>query len=185
MALASLDDIRNFYGLLGTGKDDDLIEDLLDQVSKTIESFCDRTFDSDTYTEYFDGKGSAWLHPTYYPITSVTGIWDDTEWSWGASTEISDSEYRVSNDGRFVLLKNTYFGDFRENIKITYVAGYTTIPNDLKLACIEETVRRYKRRQEVDVTGRTMEDGSTTVMAGDMLPQTKDVLKRYRNKRIV
>ena len=115
----------------------------------------------------------------------MSGIWEDVDWSWGSSTVVDTSYYRIDNEGRFIILKNTTFGDFIHNVKIIYTGGYTTIPLDLKLACTEEVARRYKRRKEIDVTGRTMDDGSTTLLAGDMLPQTKAVLDKYKRKDVV
>ena len=45
MALCTLDNVKDFYGIEGVS-DDTLISSLIDDVSIVFESYCDRTFDS-------------------------------------------------------------------------------------------------------------------------------------------
>ena len=187
MALTTLDEVKQFYGIVGTEPDtDDLLESIIGWVSSLFDTHCNRTFDEANYTEYFNG-GVDRIPVTNYPITTVSGVWDDRDWAWASSTAVSGTYYRIANNKREVLFRDVGLGAYEDNVKITYVAGYTTanLPGDLRLVCIEEVVRRYKRRQEVDVAGRTMDDGSSTLLTGDVLPQTKSVLDRYVRRRVI
>ena len=187
MDLCTLDDVKQFYGIIGTDPDqDDLVENLITWVSKYFETYCNRTFGEANYTEYYDG-GVDKIAMTNYPITVVSGVWDDDTWSWASSTSVSGIYYRIADNEREIIFRDTSLGDYSANVKVNYTAGYTTttLPTDLKLACIEEVVRRFKRRLEVDVVGKTLEDGSSTLLAGEMLPQTMAVLDRHKRRRVV
>jgi len=125
--------------------DDDLIDRLITEESKKISQECQRTFHAADYTEYYCGDGSNKLLVDNYPVNSVSGIWDDTDKEWGSDTQIDSDDIIISNrvDG-LIILKDTYFTESDlENIKITYNAGYSTIPTDLELACIQRVVADY------------------------------------------
>lgn len=180
-ALCTVNDVTNFIGTDNT-EDRDLFESLINSVSTTFASYCDRHFESATYTEYYDGKEDQQvLYTKEYPITSVSGLWDDTEWAWADATKYAATDYMVSSDGLSIALYPSYeFYEGRNNIKITYVAGYSTIPADLKQACVNEVVRLFKRRNTIDVSAITMSDGSITVLSDDLMPTTRLTLAKYK-----
>ncbi len=138
--------VKEFMGMDSNfTDDDDLIDRLITEESKTISQECGRTFHSADYTEYYCGNGDNELLVANYPINSVSGIWDDTDREWGDDTKIDSDDIIISNriEG-VVILKNTYFvKSGLENIKITYNAGYSTIPTDLELACTQKVVADY------------------------------------------
>ena len=51
-ALTTLDNVKNFYGMVGAKQlDDDLLEDLIDRVTESFQSYCNVTaFKQNTYT---------------------------------------------------------------------------------------------------------------------------------------
>lgn len=182
-SLCTLDEVLNYMQTPKDKADDDMnkqLESLIDQLSEVFEGYCDRDFLSRTYTEYLDGTGTYYLHPKHYPITSVSGIYDDSGWAWAESTLISGANYRIKDDNCIVY--NSYWGAYDQNIKIVYTAGYSTVPVDVKLACIEEVVRKWKNRNAVDVLAITASDGSVTRYEKDLMPSTKQTLDRYRNR---
>jgi len=185
-ALCTVNDITNFIGTDNT-EDRDVFEGLINSISTLFESYCDRHFVSATYTEYYDGQdGQEVVYTREYPITSVSGLWDDTTWVWGDGEKYAATDYRIATDGLSVGLYPSYsFYNSRGNIKITYVAGYSTIPADLKQACVNEVVRLYKRRNTIDVSAISMSDGSITVLSDDLMPTTKLVLAKYKRYGIV
>jgi hypothetical protein len=190
-SLCSLEDVRAFLTQsagksqhTGYSEADSLVEDLIDRVSTAFETYCDREFLSRERTEYYDGTGTRYLFPNYYPITSVSGIWDSTTWGWDSSNLISSDDYKIKNLNTIVL-KSTVFSKDDQNIKITYTAGYGTVPNDLKQACVEEVSRAYKNRKNIDVVDRAAVDGSSTRYIKELLPTTIVVLNRYLRQGIV
>jgi len=186
-ALCNLNDVRNYLKIPLNKADDQMdnqLEVLIDQMTAVFESYCERKFASRSYTEYHDGNAEKYLFPKHYPIISVTSIHDDSDWNWGADKLVDSTTYRIQ-DERVIVLKSSLWSKDEQNVKITYVAGYATIPAELKLACIEEVARKYKNRNEIDVLARTAEDGSITKYAKDLLPSTKAILIRYMRVGVV
>lgn len=184
MALCTVDEAKTYLNVDGNmDADEELVENLIDRVSYIFEIQCDRVFDSTEHTEYLDGEGREWIRPKHYPITAVTGLWDSTTWDWDDDTLISSDDYKVSNSGRFIKLKARVFYDGSENVKITYTAGYSTIPLDLKMACIDEVARLYRSRDERHLTNYSNTDGENYVY--DLMAfsdMTKKTLNRYMNR---
>ena len=188
MALCTLENVRTYLDIPVDKKDpekDALYQSYIDRISVRMNNYCDRIFESTTYTEYYDGGGMSYLYTNQYPIISVTSINDDSGWSWTSSTVISGVNYRVANNSRSILLKNMRFGNYTENVKIVYIAGYATIPGDLIDACATEVVAAFKKRKDPHITAKTADDGSGTRYQTNFLPSTKGVLDKYKNKAIV
>ena len=184
-ALITVDNVKDYYGLVGAN-DDTLIMDLIDRATAQFETYCSRQFESRERTEEYDGNGTKYLFPKYYPITTISGILDDSDWAWGSTTEIDSTTYRIQNENTVVRKPGNVFTKGDQNIRITYTAGYAdgSIPADLVQAAIEEVVRMYKRRAEVDVLAKTADDGSVTRVAKEFLPTTLRVLDKYMLKSI-
>jgi len=128
----------NFNMTLSTH--DTLLGNLITQKEKQIKVFCGRDFEQTTYNSndensLYDGDGTDTLLLRQFPIVSVTSLFDDPDRSYGASSQISSSDYMIyANEGKIVLDGLT-FTRGRQNIKVVYSAGYSTIPEDLKSAC--------------------------------------------------
>jgi hypothetical protein len=183
-ALITLDDVKEFSGKEGM-KDNDLLEDLINRYSTMFETYIERNILSREYTEYQDGRRTYELFTKQYPITTVSGVYDDSAWAWASSTEVDSSYYRISNDERSIVFWNWTLGNYRQNVKIIYTAGYSSTPEDIKHACVTEVARAYKNRTKVDVTSQTLPDGSIAYSAGALLPQTVMVLDKYKKSEVV
>jgi len=180
-AIATVSDIYEFVSVSDSG-DDNLIQDLIDRKTVMFSNYCeiDSFFIAD-YIEYYNGRGSEYLFVKNNPINSITNIADDTDWLWGADSTISSNDYRIV-ENRYVVYKYT-FADGKQNVRISYNAGYSVIPLDLKQILIEEVWRNYKRRKEQDVLIKTLQDGSTHFVPSGLMPSTKQVLDKYKRMR--
>ncbi len=188
MGLCTLDDVKAYMDIDVTRMDpsqDDLVTSLITRMSTQIDNYCDRTFASTEYTEYYNGGGLSYLYTDNYPIISVSSINDDSTWEWGSSTLIDSDDYRISNSARQILLNDTHFGNYTENVKIVYTAGYSTIPYDLVKVCIVEVVSEFKRRKDPHVASKSVGDGTLTRYETGFLPSTITILDKYKNKGIV
>ena len=154
MALISTSEYKAYAGISGTG-DDTAIGVYVNIANAWIARMCGRTFESATYTEYYDGDGTDTLVLKNTPITSITSIKfrnaDDT-----LDTALSSTLYRVDlATGVIKLLGSTRvwgyddtssglpatelvyssrFTEGHQNWQVVYVGGYATIPDDLKYA---------------------------------------------------
>jgi len=166
--------------------EDTLWEDLVDSATKIIESICNRQFKylsggaQATITEYFSGEGKNKLFLKYYPVTSITKIYDDPDREYGADTEIDSDEYALWADEGIVEFDGAgTIGSGVKNIKVTYKGGYTTTPFDLELVCWELVAILYKMRDRIGVASKSFSDGSASYFENLLTPQSREVLKKY------
>ena len=176
---------RVFQGSVGktTPEIDALIDNLIDATSARIESYCNRKFLSRSYTEYYDGVGASTLYTDNYPILSVASIYDDAVWEWDVSTLITGTSYRIANSNSIVAKSGYSFSSGSQNIKITYTAGYTTVPYDIEHACVVEIFRVFDKVKDIGVFSRTTATGDTsTYVTNDFIDATKTTLDKYKVK---
>ncbi len=81
------------------------------------------------------------------PVNSITSIYLNagTEWDedWGL---IDSSDYKLDNSSRGKIKTKNYY--WKENsLKITYSAGYSTIPEQVKELCLLLVEKRYINNQ--------------------------------------
>jgi hypothetical protein len=145
--LTTLNNLKLFLGINTANTDDDtLLTNLISMVSAGMENECQRTFLAANYTEYYKGDGTNRLLVNQYPINSVASIYDDIDRVWGSDTQIEAAAISISDRiSGIVILEDDIFSesDDIENIKITYNAGYSTIPTDLESACIKMCAADY------------------------------------------
>jgi len=185
-SLATLDEIKDFYQFGSTKQiDDDLLEDLSDRVTILFQTYCEvKSFYAADYTDVYDGSGTKYLFLNNTPINSVSEVNEDSDWVWASDTTVGDSEYRII-DNKYLVMKDDVFVCGDQNYRVTYNAGFTTIPLDLKQVAIEEIVRRYKHRKDFDVVAKSLDDGNVTYSEKGLLTSTKQVLNKYRQNAVV
>jgi uncharacterized phiE125 gp8 family phage protein len=136
--ILNVDDVKQFLGITIT-TDDDLLLELTRAVIKQTENKCNRTFEADEYTEYYDGKYSSELQLNVYPVSALTSVHDDVDRVYGSDTLIDSSDLVLYGEEGIIYYDGDVFSDGRKNVKVVYTAGYTvnTIPPDLKQGLIE------------------------------------------------
>lgn len=69
-ALVTLAEAKTYLGI--TGSDDDtLLNSLINNSSAAIESYCDRNFIAQNYSEFYNGMGQRKLRLRNFPVTSI------------------------------------------------------------------------------------------------------------------
>lgn len=114
---------------------------ILTEVVPYIEKYIRQTINQITqYVDYYDGNGEDVLTLSRRPIIQLIRL----EFVGGSIYPISAASVEViTTDGMLKARSNIYEGSFRrlfdkgeKNIKVTYTAGYTDPPVDLKNAII-------------------------------------------------
>ncbi|QDV49538.1 phage head-tail connector protein [Gimesia fumaroli] len=162
MALTTLPKVKVHLGISNSAQDD-LLNQLITEVESVIQHFTSRkSFDSASRTEYLDGNGKDELFLAHRPLTSVTGVWVDPDGYFGKGTDAFPSDSAWTEGGEFVpqseeaneqnasmlISLNRIWPEGRGNIKVTYTAGYETIPADLELAANTLVALLRKGRKE-------------------------------------
>jgi hypothetical protein len=176
----SLLEIKDFLGVADT-TEDNVITDLINEVSWSFNRECNRLFLQRSVTEYFDGGGRVlWLRNP--PVTAVS-IYQDSERSFAADTEIDDSDYDVDpTNGRVELIAGIFLSGQRI-VKATYTGGYadSAIPLDLRNAAKVRLARLYLLQQSkaLGTSSRSDDQGGQTGYQHDPLSIEKAAVMKY------
>lgn len=139
-ALTDLASVKESLGIAGATQDN-LIKRKINQATLNIETFCnldrDHHFAQTTYTnEVYRGNGFNQLVLKMRPVISISSFqYHDSPESDASYTSVeADRYYTDLSSGTIDLLFNqsSSFGAYR----VTYIAGYATIPADLAEACV-------------------------------------------------
>lgn len=177
MALTTLAAIKAFLNIPASNTtQDDWLTALQEAAEQTIKSYCNRDFESATYTEYYTGTGLRTFTLRQTPVSSITSLYLDQSGNFGLNPDgsfaatsllVQGTDYVLDlnpssgrSDTGIVFRINTVWPRFyREyyigrmagrlyssegNIKVTYQAGYTSIPADIQYAVAYLT--SYMRR---------------------------------------
>lgn len=139
MDLITLEEYKAYVGISSPNQDD-AINAIIPKVSKFVKTYCRRTFVDwvdEQKTEYFNG--GEYFTLTEFPVINIisvdtssdygqnyTSLVEYTDWVLDRSTEQIKP---IGPLGLFTPLINGY--------KVTYVAGYEELPEDLKLAVMD------------------------------------------------
>lgn len=115
---------------------DDLINQLINGASLNIEKYLNRKLVAQAYTsEKYDGDGEKRLYTKNFPINTVTSlILYEPQTDTDLYTYTVNDEYIIHGEKQYIYMWGGV-PEGTQNIKITYNAGYATLPEDIKLAC--------------------------------------------------
>jgi len=139
-ALTTLADVKETLGLdAGNTSKDNLIIRMINRATEEIEGYCNsRRFAETTYNnEEYDGTSTNQLILKNRPVTSTTTFVlqqrqtteNDDDW------ETVDTELYFTDDNAGVVDSLFTFQRNWNRYRVTYSAGYSTIPSDLAEAC--------------------------------------------------
>lgn len=183
MALASLNQLKTQLGFKTSDSQyDGKLQLFLDAASQWVQTYCDRIFDQGTYTELFHGNNSNVIHPRQYPVTSLTELRIDNARAWSdPNTLIDSTDYGLDSTGVAVFYYDAVFPGGYNNVRLIYVAGYSSIPADLQMATIWTAEWFYHHNNRGD-SGRTSKSksGENAAMLADVPPMIKSLLQKYK-----
>ena len=199
--LVTLQQYKDFAGLQSI-KNDARINVVIDQVSQLVKTYCGSTiidYASTNKVEFFNIKdnytNSIILGES--PLIEVVSV-EERQDQAGAYvtliTENSDSsgkyEYVVDTDSDSIVRTTSStekaFAKGMKAVKVTYKAGYTSTPEDLKLA-IFDLIKYYmkdERKERQTISGATIENQVSSSLAGnigfpDHIKRILDMYKIY------
>jgi hypothetical protein len=123
---------------------DDRIQTLINLLSGRIESWCGRSFKSQTYTaELYDGNCDEYLALKQYPITAVTTVKEDD-----VTVDLTDTDDIKIHYAEGLIYRASGWPGGVLNIEVTYTAGYATIPSGLEAALVEWVILLLEDRMK-------------------------------------
>ena len=111
------------------------VQGYITEVSKAIETYCDRSFESLSRTETYNYYGENSILLGQYPVTSITGVFFDTQRVFDAESEIDSGDYYLMPEEGLIgfIQRPRDYG--RQILRVTYDSGYAAVPSDVQLAC--------------------------------------------------
>jgi hypothetical protein len=182
--LVTVDELKDFIagetGEYPGGVDlEPALEITINAISRWMSEYTGRQLKQATVTEYHDGDGSKKLYLTSPPVAAGSVvIYVDFDHAFGAGTAVTPDLI----DGDEVLYTGGWpKGD--KNIKAVYSGGYSTIPGDLKWACLAmcQVVDRGQKNGTYGIQQVSSGVGSVNGgLASIAPPLVIDILDRYR-----
>lgn len=171
MPLTTLANVHKFLRLPdAVTAHDALLNLLIAEVTSQIEQRAQRKFDSASYVETLDGWDTVTLWLAQGPLLTITTVEELTYSATGVTAVVVDANlYRGLGIG-------TYTGDARGGIertdgstwaagrgrwRVTYTAGYATIPPALELDAIRLVVAHFRRSDVEGLVSEGRDDLST------------------------
>lgn len=159
-------------------------------VSEEAEAVTGRWFKLNTYTETLDVKPmSRLLKLRGYPLdlTVAFDVREEATGNWGATTPIPTSELAAIAGGENgqIELRSTQFCGGPQTVRVVYKGGLAadsdTVPDRLKLACVEQVIYIVKRAPNLHLESTSEEGGSSTYYrSSPLLDSVKRVFLSYR-----
>lgn len=183
------------------------LQEVLTDISAEVELYCNRKFAVQSVSnEIYDGdswrvsKDRRRLRTNYFPITQLS-----TEATPSDAQKLASVQYRNDPDSAwtdietdvdhilinarwdYIELYDEAFPRGVQNILLSYKTGYSTVPQDLKMVCLEMTAMKWKEsnRSNIGLLGESSKtttgmSTTTTRQLLDLNDKWKRVLNRYR-----
>ena len=173
--LTELSKAREWIGIK-TEADDTLLARLIKAASAFIASFLSRTILSASYVEYRDGAGGDSMSCLNYPVTAVSGV-EINGVAIPLATGTVSYGYQFSD--KQIILRGYKFTRGKRNVKLSYTAGYATVPLDLEQACLELVAYKYRSRDWVGQSTKIVGAENVTFVTKEIPDNALGTLKRW------
>jgi len=177
------------------GMDANWLATLITVASKAVENYCNREFTSQTVSnEIHDGDGEKDLFLRNFPVASITQV-VITE-NDGDTVTITGTYFRINQRTGQIIFEPaetadySYFPEGFQNISVTYVAGYSTIPEPVQEATVQ-LIAWLKSESDKDpnLKAEKLGDwsasyGGTTGTEGGLPQSVRRLLGAYRSMSV-
>lgn len=168
MSLVLLSEYKEILDITGN-TEDEFVELAKYEVEAKVKSFLNRDLEVTSYVEVYDGTGESNLVLNQFPINSVSKVevYDGLD-SLGAEEwdeYIQNDDYErlvITTSKDEIYLIGSMFPQGEQNIRITYSAGYSTIPYEIQQACKKLMLLYYGEVKKTKSIGKSsISEGST------------------------
>jgi len=181
--MADLTTLANVKEYLDIESDDNTLDSLIGRLitasSRQIETYCNRVFEIQNYTENYDGNASDILFLNHTPIVSVSSLSID-------GNGVDPGEFKVYDD--YARLASGLFTPGQLNVAVQYAAGYydpqsASPPPEIEDACIQLAAFKFNLRGAEGLDEKRVSQTSES-FAGVAIPlSVAIILDKYRRQR--
>lgn len=180
-------DVMNFT----TTAHDEILETIIEAVSRLIDNATARQFFSTTETRYYRAKDSYCVEVD--DIASSSGVTIDIDLNGDgiyeytlASTDYNLGGYNdISKGFPYSLIETTpaaqyTFSTAKRGVKVTASFGWAAVPKPITLACILQANREYQRFKTALGVAGTTATGQITLDIPALDPDVEKLLQQYK-----
>jgi hypothetical protein len=178
-ALITLEALKDFLKEDGTDHDK-VLGVFINSVSEEFEGYLERTLNKTLYTDlYFDGDGEVEYFLPNWPVSGTFTITEDDV----VLTEGIDDDFMLYAEKGKIVRNGVWLKGYK-TLKVTYTAGYETIPKDIQLACMKWCAWEFQQHKQKrwGETSRTDPDAGSvsTFRESEVWKEINRVIKKYR-----
>ena len=175
--LTTLANAKQWLGITSSA-DDALLTRLISAASDYIQTWLNRTIASQAYSEVRDGPGGSRLMFSNYPVTAVASVKVDGITVPQSTTVLVPGW--VSSGTSLAMRGGWAFSSGLQNVEISYTAGFAIVPNEIEQAAIELVGLRYKDKDRIGVTSKTLAGETISYSQKDFSDSVETTLKNYK-----
>lgn len=182
-ALTTLNMAKTYLKIpLAETSQDSLVEFFINASSEMIEQETDRKLKAQSIVDTLHGRSSNIVLLSQWPVNSITELRIDNSSDFVDSQTLVDAdEYRIGDDKNSLVLLERVFPKGYNNIRVTFNAGYSTVPSDLEHACLWMVFYYHKMRISEDIGRQSKSKGDESVAMAQEAPQdVKNAINRYK-----
>jgi hypothetical protein len=172
MSAPDLTTLANVKAWLNIANNDNdaLLARLITAVSTFAQSWMNRNIAVASYVEKRSGHGGQVMVTSDYPVLSVTSVTVNGL----PVTGYTNDEVAVYMDS------GKAFARGKNNVVLSYSAGYAVIPTDLEQAVIETVALRFKERERIGQSSKGLAGETTSFIIKDFPPSAQSVFQNYK-----
>lgn len=181
-AYATLAELKEWLSIPpATTTSDALLTRLLDDATSFLNTQMNRdTLASTGTTENRDGSGKArMMVRDIHPVTAVSSVVINGQ-SVPASTSWDMAGYVF--DTHSIQLRGRVFDKGVQNVALSYTAGYTTIPGDVRQACIELAGFKFRTKDTSSAgwVSKSLAGETVSFSQKDVSASVRSVIDQYK-----
>lgn len=174
---------KAYAGISSTNQDAE-IDSLIPKVSELVKSYCRRTFVDyvdDVKVEVFKG-GFNEILLTEFPVIQISSVQKSTDYGQTYTKLVKYTDWVQDGDSIFSLDPTNGFSELIQGYKVSYFAGYESVPEDLKLAVLD-TIQYYLKNSSAVHSTKSVSPNTMQVeyLSGSQFPaHIRRVLDMYK-----
>ena len=189
--LITLEDYKEAEGI-STPKDDLKLDAIIPSVSQLVKTYCGTSFvdyySTDKIEEFSINWNTNLVQLTETPLISITSVQQRDNFA-GSYTTVPATEYYADSSVDGIYRVNTSgtaqsWPTGPASVKVTYKAGYSTCPADLKLAVIDLITYYHKdeHKERKVMGGASIQNSASTTQSNNVAfpDHIKRVLDLYK-----
>lgn len=189
--LITLTEYKDMEGIQNP-KDDYNLSELITSVSQLVKTYCGNTFVDFYSTDKVETFTIDWnthlVQLTESPVVSVSAVETRNSVTSSYQAVTSTNYYLDENTDTVLYVTGSSYRNWPRGpgaVKVTYRAGYSTLPSDLKLAVIDLITYYYRDeyKERKTLAGATLQNPGTSSQDSSVAfpDHIKRVLDLYKN----